>query len=205
MPVVLLIRHGENDVMHRSLAGRLPGVHLNEPGRGQAAALIERLKNLPVNVIYSSPLERALETAEPLAGTRGLPVQVIPGLIEIDYGQLQGKTYKQLQRINVWKMLQEEPSRVQFPGGESLPGALRRVTAALDQIIESHAKNEVIVCFTHADVVRLAVAYYLHMLLNDFQRLSVAPASITGLLLGEGTPQLLFMNLTSGVLPGMEK
>ena len=123
MPVVLLIRHGENDVMHRRLAGRLPGVHLNEPGRGQAAALVERLKNLPVNAIYSSPLERALETAEPLAGTRELPVQVNPGLLEIDYGQLQGKTYKQLQRINAWKMLQEEPSRVQFPGGESLTGA----------------------------------------------------------------------------------
>jgi probable phosphomutase (TIGR03848 family) len=205
MPVVLLIRHGENDVMHRSLAGRLPGVHLNQPGQGQAAALVERLKNLSVNAVYSSPLERALETAEPLAATRGLPIQVNPGLIEVDYGQLQGKTYKQLQRINIWKMLQVEPSRVQFPDGESLPGALRRVTATLDQIVESHAKNEVVVIFTHADVVRLAVAYYLHMPLNDFQRLSVAPASITGLLLGEGILQLLFMNLTSGVIPGMGK
>jgi probable phosphomutase (TIGR03848 family) len=205
MPVVLLIRHGENDVMHRRLAGRLPGVHLNEPGRGQAVALVERLKNISVDAIYSSPLERALETAEPLAATRELPVQVNPGLLEIDYGQLQGKTYKQLQRINTWKMLQVEPSRVQFPGGESLTGAIRRVTAALNQILESYAKNEVIVCFTHADVVRLTVSYYLHMPLDDFQRLRIAPASITGLQLGEGIPQLIFMNLTSGVLPGMGK
>jgi len=201
MPVVFLIRHGENDVMHRRLAGRLPGVHLNERGRKQAQELVELLKNQSLCAIYSSPLERAVETAEPLAFAAGQKIQIEPGLLEIDYGRWQGRTYKQLQRLKAWQLLPKEPSRVLFPGGESLPGAQRRISTFLDEIAKSHAEKDILVCFTHADVIRLAVACYLHIQLDDFQRLSVLPASVTGLVLGGETPQLLFMNLTSGSLP----
>ena len=205
MPVVFLIRHGENDVMHRSLAGRLPGVHLNERGRKQAQELVELLKNQPLRAIYSSPLERAIETAEPLAFATSQKIQIEPRLLEIDYGRWQGRTYKQLQRLKAWQLLHTEPSRVLFPGGETLPGAQRRITPFLDEIAKSHTEKDILVCFTHADVIRLAVAYYLHIQLDDFQRLSVLPASVSGLMLGGETPQLLFMNLTSSTLPEMGK
>ena len=205
MPVVFLIRHGENDVMHSSLAGRLPGVHLNERGRKQSNDLVELLKNQPLRAIYSSPLERAIETAEPLAFATSQKIQIEPRLLEIDYGRWQGRTYKQLQRLKAWQLLHKEPSQVQFPGGETLPGAQRRITTCLDEIAKNHAEQDILVCFTHADVIRLAVAYYLRIQLDDFQRLSVLPASVSGLKLGGETPQLLFMNLTSGTLPEMGK
>ena len=127
--------------MHRSLAGRLPGVHLNERGRKQARELVELLKNHTLCAIYSSPLERAVETAEPPAFATDQKIQIQPGLLEIDYGRWQGRTYKQLQRLKAWQLLSKEPSQVQFPGGETLPGAQRRIITCLDGIVKKSRRK----------------------------------------------------------------
>ena len=119
--LLLLIRHGENDVMYRRLAARLPDVHLNQRGREQAAALAQALTHAPIEAIYSSPLERAVETAQPLADARGLPVEIRSDLIEVNYGSWQGKTYAQLRRTNLWKTVHSTPSQVRFPDGEAFP------------------------------------------------------------------------------------
>jgi probable phosphomutase (TIGR03848 family) len=190
--IILLIRHAENDVMYRRLAGRLPGVHLNRRGQQQALALARMLLGMPVQALYSSPLERAVETAEPLARALGLRIEMRPGLNEVDFGRWQGRSYKQLQRTQLWQVLQATPSRVRFPEGEALSDAQQRVVAELEDL----AVEGMIACVTHADVIRLALLHYLNMALDDLHRLVIAPASVSAILVGERGPQVLFFNRT---------
>jgi broad specificity phosphatase PhoE len=116
MPLLLLIRHGENEfVKTGKMAGRLPGVHLNDRGRQQAAELAKALADVPLKAIYASPLERAVETAEPIAEGRKLEIQLRPDLMDNDIGAWQGRTLKQLRRLKKWKVVQQAPSRFTFP------------------------------------------------------------------------------------------
>lgn len=186
MPLLLLIRHGENDyVKSGKLAGRLPEVHLNERGRQQADELAESLANVPVKAIYSSPLERARETAAPLAARLGLEVQIRSGLIETGIGAWAGQELKTLRKLPEWKLVQESPSRFRFPQGESFAETQLRVVNEIDAILRLHQKDDVIVCVSHADPIKLATAYYLGMPLDHFQRLGCDTASVTVFLLGE--------------------
>jgi len=195
MPLILLIRHGENDYVKQSrLSGRMPGIHLNEKGRAQAQALAEKLKSAPIKAVYSSPLERAMETAEPLAKALELEVIPRPGLIETDVGEWQGKTIKGLSRLKIWRKVLGAPSLMRFPGGESFIETQYRICQEIEWIREQHDPKVLIACFSHADPIKLAIAYYLGMPLDMFQRLGVSPASITALLLGEGGSHLLTLN-----------
>ncbi|HSF83023.1 MAG TPA: histidine phosphatase family protein [Anaerolineales bacterium] len=195
MPVLLLIRHGENEyVKNGRLAGRMPGVHLNEKGKSQAQAIAERLKPAPLKAIYSSPLERALETAEPLAVAKGLAIIPRQGLLETDFGEWQGKTLKSLRRRKLWRLVQGSPSMLRFPGGETFAECQLRIAQELQAIATLHKPKEMVACVFHSDPIKLAVAYYLGMPLDNFQRLMIAPASITGLFLGETGARLLNLN-----------
>jgi probable phosphoglycerate mutase len=195
MPVILLIRHGENDyVKKHRLAGRLPGVHLNANGRQQAQALAEKLGAAPIKAVYSSPLERAMETAAPLAQALGLEIQPRPGLIEVDFGEWQDQRLKALSRTKLWKVIQGAPSRMRFPGGEAVADAQHRICRELEEIAASSEPKDIVVCVSHSDPIKLAVAYFIGLPLDNFQRLSVAPASITGLYLGEASSHLLSLN-----------
>ncbi len=174
MPTLLLIRHGDNEFIARNrLAGRLPGVHLNEKGRQQAQTLAQLLGQTPLSAIYSSPMERAVETAQPLAAALGLEVQIRPQLIELNYGSWQGRSFKQLARIKLWKEVHDNPVGVRFPGGESFVEVQQRVSGELDAIAALHGDDELVACFSHGDVIRLAVAHYLQMPLNAYQRLAI--------------------------------
>ncbi len=195
MKQIILIRHGENDVMRTRLAGRQPGVHLNEKGRAQADSLIAALAGAQVKAIFSSPLERTLETAQPLAAALGLPIQILGGLNEVDYGSWMGKTFKQLARTNLWKQLHVSASSVRFPGGETLTETQIRALAALDFVLGSLQEDETAVCVSHGDVIRLAGAHYLNMALDDYRRLVVDPASQTCIQFHEGQiPRVLRIN-----------
>jgi probable phosphoglycerate mutase len=200
---LILIRHGENDVMRTRLAGRLPGVHLNERGRQQAVHLASRLQHLPITAIYSSPLERAVQTAEPLAAARRLPIQIATGLLEVDYGDWQGLTYRQLRRFKLWKVVQDTPAAVRFPGGETLAEVQQRVLAEIDCRLKD---GGLIACVAHGDIVRLALVHYLGMEINHFQRLAVAPASVSIVSLHENRPLVWCVNsLASFDLPSEPK
>lgn len=180
MPTILLIRHGENDYVKKGkLAGRLPGVHLNEAGRKQAEELVKTLENAPLKAIYSSPLERAMETAAPLALARGLEVVSRMGLLEVDFGEWQDKTLKSLQKLDLWKVVQGRPSMMQFPGGETFAVAQQRIVQELIALAGMYAPHEVIACFSHSDLIKLAVAYFMGMPLDLFQRVMIGTASIT--------------------------
>ena len=198
MPLVLLIRHGENEFTRTGkLAGWTAGVSLNEPGRQQAEGLVARLKGVPIKFIYSSPLERAQETAAPLAAALKLPVTVAPGLGEVKYGQWTGKSLKVLGRTKLWKVVQQLPSAMQFPDGETMRGAQLRMVDAIDEIVRRHpSPKAVLALFTHSDPIKLAVAHYLGVPLDLFQRIMIGTASVTVLRLGHGQPSLVKLNDT---------
>lgn len=182
MPVVLLIRHGENEYVKKGrLAGRKPGVHLNDKGRSQAAALAEALKKIPLKAIYSSPLDRTIETATPLAEVHKLKVISREGLLEVDYGSWQDKTLKQLSRRKLWKTVQSQPSHARFPEGETFAEAQLRIVSEINNLCAQHKLKDIIACVGHSDMLKLAVAYYLGLPLDLFQRLTVQPASISTL------------------------
>lgn len=208
MPTLLLIRHGENDTVGKRLAGRTPGVHLNLKGREQAEALVTVLVKARIKTVYSSPMERALETAQPLAAALGLEVQIRPGLIEIDYGAWRWKTFKQLVRMKLWKDVLANPAIVRFPDGESFAEAQARVAAELEAIAALHAEEDLVACFTHADVIRLATAHYLQMPLNAYSRLNASTTSITVIVLIKDRVFVPHINQVAGFeikLPEKEK
>ena len=147
MTTLLLIRHGENEYTRTGkLAGWTPGVSLNEAGQKQAQALVERLKGAPIKHLYSSPLERARETAAPLAAALGLPVEIRPALGEVRYGGWTGKSLKRLARTKLWRVVQGLPSAMQFPEGETMRGAqlrmrrlVRRYTGEVSGVVDAAA------------------------------------------------------------------
>jgi probable phosphoglycerate mutase len=141
-------------------------------------------KNSAPISIYSSPLERAMETAEPLATVLGLEVIPRPGLIETDVGEWQGKTVKGLSRLKIWRKVLGAPSLMRFPGGESFSEAQYRICQEIEWLRTQHDPKDLISCFSHADPLKLAIAYYLGMPLDMFQRLSISRL-ITALHLGD--------------------
>ena len=170
MAIIILVRHGETDWVGKRLQGRLPGIDLNETGRRQAQLAAEALQYLPIKAIYSSPLERAAQTAQYLADRKGLQVEHHPGLIEMDYGTFAGKTFKQLWRMKGWKQMVQPGNTEPFPGGDSVATALERVIAGIEDIAGRWGEKDIVACFTHADQVRLTIAYYLHMPEGEFHR-----------------------------------
>jgi probable phosphoglycerate mutase len=195
MTTILLIRHGENNMVGKRLAGRLPEVHLNKNGRQQALHLAAVLCRAPVKAIYSSPLERAVETAQPLAQVLGLEIQDAPGLVELAYGDWQGKTLKQLSRLKLWKVVQNSPSEMRFPNGESFIEVQQRAVAEVERIAAAHDDKDLVACFSHGDIIRLLVSYFLAVPLDEFQRVGSDPASISVLHLGKkGRPHVSRVN-----------
>lgn len=195
MPLILLIRHGENEfVKTGKMAGRLPGVHLNERGREQATALAEALKEVPLKAIYSSPLERAVETAEPVAAARKLEIQLRPDLLESDIGKWQGRSLKALSKLKTWRIVQQAPSRFTFPEGESFLRMQTRIVSCLDEIAASHKPKDILAAVFHADPIKLAIAHYLGMPLDLFQRLACDTGSVSVLYLSEMGAHILKLN-----------
>jgi probable phosphoglycerate mutase len=203
MPVVMLIRHGENEYVKKGrLAGRLPGVHLNHNGHAQAAALTEALKNTPIKAVYCSPLDRTIETAAPIAKAHKLKPISREGLLEVDFGKWQDRTIKQLSRQKLWKTVQSRPSHARFPEGETFAEAQLRMVSEINQLCSQHKPKEIIACVGHSDMIKLAVAYYLGLPLDLFQRLTVQPASVTTLHIHpEGGAQLINLNHIPYSLP----
>lgn len=195
MPLLLLIRHGENDYTKKhKLAGYTPDVHLNERGQTQAQALADALKEVPIKAIYSSPLERAMETAAPIAAARGLEVQAEAGLLETNVGKWQGRSLASLRLQKHWKVVQSAPSRAQFPEGETFYECQARIVAALDSISRKYKPQDVVACVFHADPIKLAVAHYIGLPLDHFQRLSCDTGSLTALYVGEAGANLIKLN-----------
>ena len=193
MTLLLLIRHGTNDWVHGRLAGWTPGVHLNDEGRRQAGALAERLAFLPIEAIYASPLDRTVETAQAIAGPRAMPLRLVEGLGEVKYGEWQGAELKELYKHELWPGVQFYPSGTRFPGGETLGEAQMRMVATLDTLRAQHP-NGIIAVVSHADIIKLAIAYYVGMHMDLFQRLEIMPCALTAIRFTKMGPRLLAYN-----------
>jgi len=196
--LLLLIRHGTNDWVHGRLAGWTPGVHLNDDGRRQAAALSARLAALPIDAIYASPLERTVETAQAIAGPRGMPLRLVEGLGEVKYGEWQGAELKELYKHELWPGVQFYPSGTRFPGGETLGEAQMRMVSTLDTLRAQHPKG-IIAVVSHADIIKLALAYYIGMHIDLFQRLEISPCSVSALFFTRMGPRMLAYNDTGSL------
>ncbi len=196
---LLLIRHGQNDwVGTNKLAGRTSGVHLNDHGREQSQALIEVLRDQPITTVYSSPLERCQETAQPVAEALGLPVQEETGVLEIDFGEWQGQSLKDLSKLPDWSKVQHSPSTFRFPGGETFTEAQARAVATLERLRRQH-ENEVVAIFSHSDVIRLCMAHYIGTPMDLFQRIAIDTASISVLGFHDDRVMVLGVNRTAAM------
>ena len=196
MPILLFIRHGENDfVKENRLPGHLPGIHLNEHGQAQAAALADSLKKLPIKAVYASPLERAVETATPLAQALGLEIQLCPGLLDTHVGEWEGQLLKTLRKLPLWKQVQAQPSAVRFPGGESFLELQERLVTEIELIRRAHKPKELVAVVFHCDPIKLVLAHYIGLPLDGFQKLGVAPGSVSVLMLGKSGAHLAALNL----------
>ncbi len=194
MTQLLLIRHGINDMVgQKRLAGWLPGVHLNDEGRAQAEALAERLRNVPISMIYSSPLERTCETAEPLARVKQLPVTIREGLGEVRYGDWTGRLIEELAKDDLWRVVQIYPSGMRFPGGDSMRAMQARIVDELEAIAADHPR-QIVAVVTHADLIKAALAHYLGVHFDLFQRISVEPASVSVVHLTRYGPRVVRIN-----------
>jgi probable phosphomutase (TIGR03848 family) len=199
---LLLIRHAANDWVGERLAGWTPDVHLNEEGRAQAEALAKRLADAPLAALYSSPLERTLETAQPIAQAHGLTIQIREALGESHYGDWTGKSLKELKDDKLWPVVQVYPAGARFPHGESLREVQTRMVIELDAIRDAHPGQTVAVV-SHSDPIRLAVAHYAGLALDLFQRLTISPASVTAFGFTQFGPRLIFLNYTDS-LPSLK-
>jgi probable phosphomutase (TIGR03848 family) len=186
------------DLTQKQLVGRAPGVHLSKRGTEQAERLVARLDGVPLAAIYSSPLDRSLETAAPLAAARGLEVVPDLGLSEVDYGAWSGQEFKQLRKTDLWKRVQVRPADARFPGGEAVREAQARIVQSLETIVNRHPQD-CVAAFSHSDMIKFAVAHLAGIHLDLFQRLVVSPASVSAILVGGSAPALVRLNDMGGL------
>jgi probable phosphomutase (TIGR03848 family) len=198
---ILLVRHGQTPTTGRLLPGQAPGLHLSDDGKKQAEAAAARIAKLKrVTAIYASSLERARETAMPIARARDLAVRIERGLMDLDVGRWTGERLDKVSKRPEWSTVQRHPSGFRFPDGESFMEMQTRMTDALARIVERH-RGGVVVAVSHADPIKAALAHALGMHLDLFQRLNVAPGSITTIVYTGGPPMVLGMNSLGDGVP----
>jgi len=203
--LVLLVRHGVTPTTGRMLPGRSRGLHLSDDGRKQAEGLVRRLAALPkIAAIYSSPLERARETVAPLAKARDMAVRIEPGLLESDLGAWTGLSLKRAAKRPEWAVVQRHASAFRFPGGESFVEMQARMASAVARLVERHRGHTIVVA-SHADPIKTLVAHALGTPLDLFQRIMIAPASITAIAYRPDGLSVLTVNAMDGDLASMGK
>ena len=197
---LLLVRHGNTSTTGKLLPGRAPGLHLAESGVRQAERAGERIAELKrVDAIYTSPLERARETAAPIAKATGVKPKVERGLLECDFGDWTGAELPRLMKLPEWRTVQRAPSTFRFPNGESFTEMQVRIVSTLDRLRARH-HGGTIVCVSHADPIKAAMAHALGTHLDLFQRIIISTCSISAIGFAGDGPMALTVNSTGGAL-----
>lgn len=194
MATFYLNRHGHNDWLGKGLAGRLPGVRLSERGRAEAEALAEWLAGRGIRRIISSPLERARETAAPLARRTGLAVELSEEILEVDFGDWNGALLEDLNRDERWRLFNTYRSGTRIPNGELIGEIQARMARALERWSREEPDG-VFALFSHGDPIRAALCYYLGMPLDMLTRLEVSPGSASMVRLNPWGPEVLGINI----------
>jgi probable phosphomutase (TIGR03848 family) len=201
---VLLVRHGLTAMTGPVLAGRTPGVHLDERGQKQAAAVAGRIAALPLTAIVTSPMERCVETAEAIRDAQsGEPSwQVDDRLIECGYGDWTGRPLKELSKDPLWKIVQAQPSAVRFPNGEALADMSARAVAAVRAWDGRLGDDAVWVACTHGDIIKAVIADALGLHLDQYQRIVPDPCSVSVIRYTATRPYVMRVNDVGGDLAG---
>lgn len=193
---ILLVRHGVTGTTGKVLPGRAEGLNLSADGHDQAQQLAARISDVgQVTAVYSSPLERTLQTAAPIAGALDLGIAVNEGLLECDFGQWTGASLPDLAKKPEWKLVQNNPSAFRFPDGESFLEMQMRIVATLVDIANQHP-GEMVVAVSHADPIKAAVSFAAGAHLDQFQRFVISPCSVSVLLVTDGIFHVLSVNST---------
>ena len=194
--LLLLVRHGQTATTGTVLPGRAKGLHLAEAGLAQAGAVAARIAGLAdVEAVHASPLERTRETAAPIARALGLKVKAERGLLECDFGEWTGAKLADLRKTPEWTSVQRNPSGFRFPGGESFTEMQVRMVSTLDRLAAAHP-GKAVVCVSHADPIKAAVAHAMGTHLDLFQRIVVSPCSVSAILRTPSGPIVLAVNST---------
>ncbi|HLI23980.1 MAG TPA: MSMEG_4193 family putative phosphomutase [Acidimicrobiales bacterium] len=203
--LLLLVRHGRTPTTGQVLPGRARGLHLSDEGRRQADALAGRLAEWAggpgpgkVAAVYASPMERARETAAPLAAALGLRVRVERGLNECDFGEWTGRSLKELAKTPEWTTVQRYPSGFGFPGGESFSAMAARIADTVAALCDRH-RGQAVVAVSHADPIKAAVAGALGTHLDLFQRIMIAPCSLSAISVSAAGPAVVAVNSTGSL------
>ena len=195
MATFYLVRHGLIDAVGRSIAGRAEGTHLNDVGRGQLGPLTDWLCRRPVSRLLCSPLERARETAVPLAERLNLRIETSDALLEIDFGEWTGSAFQELERVPRWRAYNSFRSGTRSPGGELMLEAQARVVGLMLAVRDGSPTAHVVL-FSHGDVIRAALLYWLGMPIDFFLRLEVSPGSVSCVELDEHGARVTAVNVT---------
>ena len=193
MTRLVLIRHADHGLLGRRLVGRQPGVGLSPEGERQAEALAERLAPAPVRALYCSPLQRAQATAGPLADRLGLEARIADELNEVDFGAWSDRSFAELAGLDERRRFNAFRSRTRAPGGESISDVLARVLDLVDRLCSEHGE-QMIALVSHGDVIKIAIAHYLGVHPDLFQRIEISPASFSIVRIGLYGPEVLLVN-----------
>ena len=199
MGTVILLRHGRSTANTAGvLAGRTPGVELDEHGRAQAETLVERLAQLPLAAVVSSPLQRCLDTVAPLAAARQSEVTIDDRFVEVDYGEWTGRELSKLAKEPLWKVVQTHPSGAVFPGGEGLAALQARAVAGVREwdakLAAEHGPEVLWLVCTHGDIIKAVLADALGVHLDGFQRIVANPCSVSAVSYTQTRPFVQRMN-----------
>ena len=179
MTTFIVLRHAQSTANERGLlAGQLPGIHLSATGVDEAEALKETLAKVTIDRVISSPLERCLQTIEPLVAAKKMKIATDDRLIEMNYGKWSGKKLSFLSVRPLWRKIQRSPSDVTFPDGESFSNMALRVGSLLEELHRKYPKESLLLV-THGDICKFIATYFLKLPLNDLQKFLVKPASLS--------------------------
>ncbi len=193
MTKFLLIRHGETDYVDEALAGRIDSP-LNEEGIQQAETIAMVLKHLPIRAIYTSPLIRTQQTAQPLAKLVNLEWKVNTELNQVNFGDWQGLSFEELVQDPNWKLFRENPGSVAIPGGEDSTMVRNRVSKEIIKLSNEYVEDDVIAIFSHGSIIRHTISYFIGLQLNKSNQIQIAPASISTLIVKNGSGKLNHLN-----------
>jgi probable phosphoglycerate mutase len=198
MTKFLLIRHALTDAVGKRLSGRTPGILLNDEGRRQSRELASRLSQLSIEAIYSSPLERALQTAAPLAEVTDLHVRPDNDFLEIDFGSWTNLDFEELERDVTFQRFNSFRSSTRIPGGELMVEAQMRMIRGIEKLTEVY-HNQTVAIISHADLIKSAIAFYAGIHLDMFHRLEISPTSVSIIEIFDDTARILLVNGTGGL------
>ncbi|MBJ7271991.1 MAG: MSMEG_4193 family putative phosphomutase [Ilumatobacteraceae bacterium] len=198
--LIIMVRHGKTPSTGKLLPGRAKGLHLSDTGKQEALVVAERLSKIKkVAAIYASPLERARETAAPIAKALKQKVIINKGLLECDFGDWTGEELAKLMKLPEWSNVQRAPSTFRFPKGESFTEMQTRMVSTLDDLRKKHSGG-VVICVSHADPIKAAVAHAMGTHIDLFQRIVISTCSVTAVSYSSFGPVVLTVNSTGGDL-----